>query len=322
MQRCHFEPACFTHFTGELCTVVTGDNVTIDVPERFVCTLYVDDGRTWDNCNALCDAFYDRLGRRFAITMADLTFTLGMDISLGEGWLHLISSTFILGLGAKWLDYPIGEYEILDTPAHPKLLDYYEAAFQTQGNTSIELGTNYRSLVCAMLFPAPATRADCLFCIGVHARALTFATDDMYKTAQRCLIYMDQTHDHGPLYSINASDARTPVGYTDSDWSARRSTTQLAGGTIQLAGASTLAVSRRQDCVTGSSTHAEVVAASTMSNEMMWSMGLYREIGLSIEAVPCLMCDASNVLTLVQNLVYVVEGHEAHHAPRVNSSGA
>ena len=279
MQRCHFEPSAFTHFTGETVSLVTGDGVTIQVPERIILTIYVDDIRSWDNCETLCDCFYDRMGCRFALTSADLNFTLGMDISMGDGWLRITSSTFILGLCAKWLEYPIGEYETIDTPAHPKLMDFYEAAFQQQGNTSIALGTNFRSLVCAMLFPAPSTRPDCLFCIGIHARALTFATDDLYKTAQRCLIYMGQTHDDGPFYSIHAENARTPVAYSDSDWGARRSTT---GGTIQTDGASVLAVSRRQDCVTGSSTHAEIVAASTVSNDVLWSSGLYREIGPDI----------------------------------------
>ena len=39
-------------------------------------------------------------------------------------------------------------------------------------------------------------------------------------------------------------------------------------------------MSKRQDCVAGSSTHAEIVAASTVANEAVWAAGLLEEIGL------------------------------------------
>ena len=66
-----------------------------------------------------------------------------------------------------------------------------------------------------------------------------------------------------------------------------------------------MAQSRRQDCVTGSSTHAEIVAASTNSNDILWARGFLDEIGYRVVmATPTrLMVDAKNVLTLVNNLV-------------------
>ena len=42
-----------------------------------------------ENTNAAeCDAFYERLAARFSITLdgGGLTFMIGMDISLGDGW--------------------------------------------------------------------------------------------------------------------------------------------------------------------------------------------------------------------------------------------
>ena len=90
--------------------------------------------------------------------------------------------------------------------------------------------------------------------------------------------------------------------WSDSDWDVHRSTT---GGTGQLAGASVHATSKRQDCRTGSSTHAEIVAASTNSNDVVWTRGFLNEIGYRVVmASPTrLMVDAKNVLTLVHNLI-------------------
>ena len=104
----------------------------------------------------------------------------------------------------------------------------------------------------------------------------------------------------GLLFSRNAHNARQLVWWSDSDWDVRRSTT---GGTGQLAGASTTATSRRQDCTTGSSTHAEIVAASANSNDVVWTRGLLEEFGLPQDGPTPFMVDAKNVLTLVQNFI-------------------
>ena len=99
------------------------------------------------------------------------------------------------------------------------------------------------------------------------------------------------------MYAVNG---RQLEWYTDSDWDVRRSTT---GGTGQLAGASIHATSKRQDCTTGSSTHAEIVAASTNSNDVVWARGLLEEFGLPQREPTPFYVDAQNVMTLVHNLV-------------------
>ena len=78
----------------------------------------------------------------------------------------------------------------------------------------------------------------------------------------------------------------------------------LLGGSGQLASASVQATSRKQDCTSGSSTHAEVIAASTNANDVVWARGFLREIGLPLQVEPTIFnVDANNVLTLVYNLI-------------------
>ena len=78
----------------------------------------------------------------------------------------------------------------------------------------------------------------------------------------------------------------------------RRSTT---GGTGQLAGGSIISQSRKQECTATSTTHAEIIAASTNSNDVLWTRGYLAEIGLPQDEPTPLYVDAQNVLTLVQN---------------------
>ena len=297
-QRCHFEPCTFTHFIDGESDPQTG------APCRILCSVYVDDGRLWDNSSTVADEFLIRLQNRFSITLGDpsarTSFMIGMDISTGDGWLQITSTTYILNLCQKWLEFPIQEYDYVSTPAHPKFMEFYEAAIQLRGNTHPELATRYRSLVGALMFPAPTTRADCLYAVGLLARVMDCATEDMFKCAMLCLVYMGQTRADGITYVRDAVDGRRFVQWSDSDWSIRRSTT---GGTGQLDNASTSATSRKQDCVTGSSTHAEIIAASANSNDIVWARGYLEEIGLpQLEPTP-LKVDANNVITLVHDFV-------------------
>ena len=294
-KRCHYEPCTFTHFRDGLVDSNGRD-------QRIVLSVYVDDGRTWDNCHDVCDGFYSRLKSRFSITMDGASkFMIGMDISLGEGWLKICSSTYIRNMCERWLDYPIAEYDYVGTPAYPKLFELYEAAALLRGNTSPELGTRYRSLVGALIFPAPTTRPDCLYTVGLLARAMDCATEDLFNAAKYCLVYMGQTHTEGITYLRDVQGGRRYVHWSDSDWSTRRSTT---GGTGQLAGGSTQATSRKQDCTATSSTHAEIIAASANSNDVVWSRGYLSEIGLPQDDEPTIFnVDAANVITLVHNFI-------------------
>ena len=129
---------------------------------------------------------------------------------------------------------------------------------------------------------------------------MSFSTPDLFKTALRVLVYMGQTMDMGITYSRFAPNAGELEWWTDSDWAMRRSTT---GGTGQLAGGSVCAQSRRQDCVTGSSTHAEAVAASSNSNDAMWSRGLCDELGWAPVGPTPMKVDAQNVLTITHDFV-------------------
>ena len=70
-----------------------------------------------------------------------------------------------------------------------------------------------------------------------------------------------------------------------------------------MAGGSVSAQSKRQDCVTGSSTHAEVVAASSNSNELMWSRGVSEELGWPPVGPTIMNVDAQNVLTITSNFM-------------------
>ena len=101
--------------------------------KRVTVGFYVDDGRTWNTVAARShrDAFYDALEERFKIRKVNSDFFLGMDIvdrTLSS--ITLSSLTFIMALFEKVSDKPLSAYKQFHTPADPRLMDFYEAAFQ------------------------------------------------------------------------------------------------------------------------------------------------------------------------------------------------
>ena len=139
---------------------------------------------------------------------------------------------------------------------------------------------------------------------------MDFGTEDLFKCALHTLVFMGQTHTDGLLYSRHVPDGDRLKWWSDSDWGASRSTT---GGHGELAGSSVLAVSRRQECTTVSSTHAEIVAASANSNDLLWARGYLSEIGLPQDEPTPFKVDAKNVITHVHNLI---SSKEARHISR------
>ena len=90
-------------------------------------------------------------------------------------------------------------------------------------------------------------------------------------------MYLGQTAHLGISFSAAAPHAAIMKWASNSDWSVRRSTTGTVG---MLAGGAIHASSRRQDCTAGSTTEAEIIAASSAVNEVDHFRGLCADLRL------------------------------------------
>ena len=246
---------------------------------RIHLNLYVDDGSTWDSNAVECDKFYLQLARRFTITDDPGIFFLGMDhIDHHSGALTLCSKTYILNLCQRELPRPLAEYKDVQVVSDPRLMEFYESAFNIHLPPTRAFGEKYRSLVGGLGWVAPTTRPDALFTVGIYQRAYTFPTDDLYGCAIGTLVYLGQTAELGLTFSAAAPNAAELRAAVDSDWSVRRST---SGGCLLLAGTTPHAVSRRQDCSAESSTAAELVSASTFVGDIAYGVNVLNFVGLT-----------------------------------------
>eukprot|EP00965_Chrysotila_dentata_P102825 3394995-Pleurochrysis_carterae.AAC.1 len=113
-----------------------------------------------------------------------------------------------------------------------------------------------------------------MYAIGILVRALTFPTKAMDDHANRVLAYMAQNAKKGIEYKTQGGGQL--IAYSDSDWAVALSTTGIC---IMYGGAAASYGSKRQHCISLTSTEDEIVAASHTAAEVIYLRGLLAEMG-------------------------------------------
>ncbi|XP_058456591.1 uncharacterized protein LOC131433988 [Malaya genurostris] len=141
-----------------------------------------------------------------------------------------------------------------------------------------EDGTNYRSVVGALLYVAVCARTDIATSVGILGRKLSAPTNADWIAAKRVVRYLKGTKD----WRLKLGDKETDelVAYSDSDWAGdigtRKSTT---GYVVFYCGGAICWASCRQNCVTLSTMEAEYVALAETCQEVVWLRRLLEDIG-------------------------------------------
>ena len=282
-RRSDYDASQFTKLHGDGTSIIT--------------TLYVDDLNEWDDCPELCDEFNCRVDRRFAIKDTDLDFYLGMDIdSPHPGRLTLSSRTYIRAIMQTELPNPLESYRAVSTPAHPDLMKIYHNARRAHITPSPKLAAKFRRIVGKLMWPSPQTRIDILFPVGILARTYEYCNEELYFCAVRVAVYAGQHDDYGVTFDADIDDSMVMTFYCDSDWDTCQSTT---GGVGFMTGGPFITACRRQKCTTGSSSHAEIVAASDVSSDAMWSRGQSEAFGVKQELASVLYIDNKSTLDII-----------------------
>ena len=112
--------------------------------------------------------------------------------------------------------------------------------------------------------------------IGRLSRALTFPTRELDSLCDDTIVYLAQTAHLGLTFDGHAEHAGELMAESDSDWAVGHSTT---GWCMYLAGVAVSWASKRQACITMSSTEVEIVAASAFGADPH-VCGLLSEMGL------------------------------------------
>ena len=138
---------------------------------------------------------------------------------------------------------------------------------------------NYQRLIGCLTHVPTATRPDLASAVGILSKYLSRPSNEYWKGAKRVLRYIKGTINYGLVFDGRSTKCSL-IGYSDADWAndvdTRRST---SGYVFQINGSTISWSSKRQYCVTRSSTEGEYVALSHATQEVVWLRRLLNDIG-------------------------------------------
>jgi hypothetical protein len=159
----------------------------------------------------------------------------------------------------------------------------------------------YDSAVGSLMYLMVCTRPDIAHAVGLVSRYMANPGKIHWEAVKWILRYLQGTSDVGLLFDAHGENARSLVGYVDSDYGGdldeRKST---SGYTYTFAGGCVSWRSTKQKCISQSSTEAEYVAAAEAAKEAIWLSNLLGDLGSSQQHVR-LHCDSNSALHIAAN---------------------
>ena len=142
----------------------------------------------------------------------------------------------------------------------------------------------YRGIVGSLGYLVNMTRPDLAWSYSELSKYVQSPGKDHMDAANHVLRYLRGTFDQAIIYQRSHDMASVLWGWVDSDWAAdldsRRSHT---GYVLMMTGGAVSWKSRRQDCVSLSTSEAEYVAASQCGQEVLYLREILRDFGYTQE---------------------------------------
>jgi hypothetical protein len=260
--------------------------------ELFICQLYVDDIIFGSTNKAFNEKFAKLRMDRFEMSMmGELKFFLGFEIK------QLCQGTFINQ--AKYIQDMLKRFNMLGANGVGTPM-----ALKTQ----LDLDPNgkpvdqklYRSMIGSLLYLC-ASRPDIMLSVSVCAWYQAAPKESHLVAVKRIFQYLINTLNFGLWYPKDTDFSL--CGYTDSDWAGDRVDRKSTSGACHFLGCSLVCwSSKKQNCVSISSTEAEYVAAASCCAQVLWMRQTLRDFGLKYSKVP-LLCDNESAIKITYNLV-------------------
>lgn len=169
-------------------------------------------------------------------------------------------------------------------------------------NKSKLLDTNetYRKAIGSLLYIAINTRPDIAASVSILSRKISNPTELDWSEVKRMIRYLIGTKEYKLKLGNNTSTDRL-IGYVDADWGEncidRKSNSgylfQLHGGTINW-------VSRKQTCVSLSSTEAEYISLAEACQDMKWTQYLLKDLNIMSNQPPLIYEDNQSCLKMLK----------------------
>ncbi|WVZ79223.1 hypothetical protein U9M48_026827 [Paspalum notatum var. saurae] len=260
--------------------------------DLFVCQVYVDDIIFGSTNEEYCKEFGNMMAKEFEMSMiGELTFFLGFQIK------QLKEGTFIYQekyTGDLLKRFKMDDCKSIETPMATNVkLEADESGIKVDQ-------TLYRSMIGSLLYLC-ASRPDIMFSVCLCARFQADPKESHLTTVKRILRYLKHTPSIGLWYPKGASFEL--LGYSDSDFAGCRVECKSTSGGCYLLGRSlVLWSSKKQNCVSLSTTEAEYIAAGSSCAQLLYMKQTLKDYGVELTRIP-LLCDNESAVKLANNPV-------------------
>ncbi|TYK23188.1 gag-pol polyprotein [Cucumis melo var. makuwa] len=260
--------------------------------QLLVAQIYVDDIIFGGFPHDLVNNFINIMQSEFEMSMVgELSCFLGFQIKQKNDDIIISQKKYAKNMAKK---FGLEQARNKRTPAatHVKL---------TRDNDGAEVDHKlYRSIVSNLLY-LTASRPDIAYAVGICARYQADPRISHLEAVKRILKYVHGTNDFGMMYSYDTTP--TLVGYCDADWAGladdRKST---SGGCFFLGNNLIYWLSKKQNCVSLSTTEAEYIVAGSGCTQLIWMENILDEYGFDQHTIT-LYSDNMSAIDISKNPV-------------------
>lgn len=169
-----------------------------------------------------------------------------------------------------------------------------------KSNTSSDVNRPYRELIGALMFLMLGSRPDLSYSINYFSRFQSNYSDELWQGLKRILRYVKGTIDEGLVYKKTCSNF-VLTSYVDSDWASNSHDRKSVSGYLfkinnNIVGWHT----KKQNCVTLSTTEAELVAFCISITEGLWLRKILSDLDCKIDNL-CIFEDNQGCINILKN---------------------
>ncbi|XP_024964868.1 uncharacterized protein LOC112505154 [Cynara cardunculus var. scolymus] len=158
----------------------------------------------------------------------------------------------------------------------------------------------YRGMIGSLLY-LTASRHDIMFSTCICARYQANPKESHLSAVKRILRYLNKTPTLGLWYPMHSNIDL--VAYTDSDYGRCQIDRKSTSGSCQFLGGKLVSLSsKKQNCVSTSTTGAEYVVVASCCSKALWMQTQLRDYGYSVDKIP-ILCDSKSAIAISANPV-------------------
>ncbi|KMS94630.1 hypothetical protein BVRB_016830 [Beta vulgaris subsp. vulgaris] len=196
---------------------------------------------------------------------------VGSNYNNDSGAIHLSQGTNIRQI--------LSHYNMSKSKSAPSPMLKSSADFMSAPAPSKTIEFPYRECIGSLMYAAVCTRPDIATAVNICARFVSNPSDEHVTALKRILRYLQSCPDLGIQFSSSGNNMQLQV-FVDADFASDKDNRRSVSGSVFMLNGSIYWMSKRQSCVSLSTTEAEYISASAACKELIWCRRLLNDIGL------------------------------------------